>query len=289
MGILNANSQQNYMLVFDIREYSTKIEDIVKYFFENVYQKGDQVIVVTPKRFLGFSRNRLSGPKDTLIKNILKNIDQDVSPDAAQYKSILDEMKADILELNRYYWIRKATLNDVLKRYEERQNILLAPKKNIEKRLLKYSQVFRSTRHKGNNHLLMIMQKETRPVPDKDILEKIRTSDKDNGFRALEVFMGEQLKIKEDLIVIEAAFKYAKVRFHLLYLPGKGIKYIEGINYIENSREVYKIYEKIAKSTDGIIMSTANPNDFFKQIAPLVKGTVEVEVLDQTLKEEEKK
>jgi len=105
----------------------------------------------------------------------------------------------------------------------------------------------------------------------------------------MEIFQAEDNPTKLDLPGLEQAFKYAKVRIHFLYLQGSPGQVSRFINFIDNSQDVYTGLAKLAKATDGIILSSATPVHFLKKPDQLVEGKVEVEVIDQTMKKEDEK
>ncbi|MGD2085808.1 MAG: hypothetical protein PVH61_06450 [Candidatus Aminicenantes bacterium] len=97
----------------------------------------------------------------------------------------------------------------------------------------------------------------------------------------------DKYKTELDFKKLDNAFKYANAKFHFLYLQGKSHRSRRGIEYIDNSGEVYEAFSKLAKTTGGVQMSGSRPTSFFKKVQQLKKGKVEVEVIDQTMKKED--
>ena len=179
-------------------------------------------------------------------------------------------------------------LPSILATYQQNRQILVSLRGNLEERLMKFNKIFRRAKADNReNHLLMISEKEARPIPEKKIIDQIRQSNFDYGMRAVEVFLMEKQSIELDFKKIEKAFKYADVKFHFLYLQGKSNRSRRGIEYIDNSGDVYDTFSKLAKSTGGVQMSGTRPASFFKKVEQLEKGTVEVEVIDQSMKKED--
>ncbi|UCH93018.1 MAG: hypothetical protein JSV88_22380 [Candidatus Aminicenantes bacterium] len=284
----DAGKQRNFMLVFDVKDYSAQIKEAVTYFFDHVFQKGDQLIIVSPHRLVGFSPEKLSAPKNQLVTNILKILKEDISKSMHMYRSTLEEMTQNVRALSGSGGTSAAGgAKGILNSYQQNRQILLTLRGNIEDRLMKYAKIFR--RVKGENHLLMFLQKEVRPVPDRETMERLRQNPVQIGFQAVEVFMGEDYKTVLDFKKIETALKYARVRFHLLYLQPAELRSRRGVDFIENSGDIYSAFSNITKATDGIKLTTSNPSSFLKKIERLVEGKVEVEVIDQEMKEEGKK
>jgi len=282
---------RNFMLVFDVKEYTSHVKSAVTYFINDVLQEGDQLIIVSPKKLVGFSLAKLSGPKDKLIKEIVKMLKEDINRGMARYRDTIKEMMQSALFLSGERGIPSASdLPSILATYQQNRQILVSLRGNLEERLMKFNKIFRHAKADNReNHLLMISEKESRPIPEKKIIDQIRQSSFEYGMRAVEVFLMEKHKTELDFQKIQKAFKYAGVKFHFLYLQGKSGRFRRGIEYIDNSGDVYDAFSKLAKNTGGLQMSGSRPTSFFKKVDQLKKGKVVVEVIDQTMKKEDEK
>jgi hypothetical protein len=129
----------------------------------------------------------------------------------------------------------------------------------------------------------MFLQKIARPIPDNDTLDWLRTNSQYGGSN-VDVFLEENLKTDLDYHKIEAAFKYANVKFHFLYLQSKSLRQRRGIDYVDANQDLYSIFSKLATLTNGIKLSTAKASSFIKQVEMVVTGTVEVEVKEEEMK-----
>lgn len=287
---VNNTGLRNYMLVFDVKNYSPKVKEAITYFINDVLREGDQLIVVSPTKLVGFSAGKLSAPKKQLIKKIVNMLKEDISRGMARYRSTIQEMTQNTLSLSGQRSMPSAsTLPAVLATYQQNRQILYSFRENLEARLLKFNKIFRQVKGDNReNHLLMILEKETRPIPDRKTMEQIRQSSISYGMQAVEVFYGEKFKTQLDLQKLEKAFKYADVKFHFLYLQGKGARSRKGIEFIENSGESFNSFSILAKATGGIQTSSSRPTAFLKKIEQLKKGKVEVEVIDQSMKKEDR-
>jgi hypothetical protein len=278
---------RNFMLVFDVKEYSTPVKEAVTYFIDHVLEEGDRLIIVSPKRLLAFSPDKLEVDKEQLILHILGILETDIASGEVLYRNTLKEMTADVQAVG----IRLGSSPDiVLESYKQRRQTLLALRGNLEERLMTFNKIFRRFKSDNrDNHLLMIFQREQRPIPDKNSMDRLHMGISGFGFRAAEIFLAEDNQTKLDLPGLEHAFKYAKVRVHFLYLHGSPEQQTRGIEFIDNSSDIYNGLVKLAKATDGIILSSPTPAHFLKKVGQLVEGKVEVEVIDQTMKKEDEK
>jgi hypothetical protein len=273
--------QRNYMMVFDVIEYTPQLKNAVTHFFDNVIQPTDQLIVITPVKTYGYTSAKLSGPKKQLIAEFLKRLKTDVAAGASRYRSILNEMSQTVESLGDSMTTTLTSVKGILKSYRRNRQNLAALRGSYEPKLLEFATIFR--RVKGDNHLLMFLQRIGRPIPDTDTLEWIRTRTRE-GSADVAVFLEENLKTDLDYHKLEAAFKYANVKFHFLYLQSKTFRKRRGIDYVDVNQDLYSIFSKLSTLTSGIKLSTAKATSFIKQVEMVVTGTVEVEVKEEEMK-----
>ncbi|MCP5104156.1 MAG: hypothetical protein GY950_12290 [bacterium] len=142
------------------------------------------------------------------------------------------------------------------------------------------AKIFRRVR--GDNHLLMFLQNISRPVP---------VDQKESGYHlsdtvSSDAFAAENPDPGFDMKKVEIVFKLAKVKFHFMYFPIKGLGTRREIEYVDHNSDLYDFFSKITKMTGGIKLTSANPSAFIKGVGQLIlTGTVEVEILDEKMEE----
>ena len=275
-----AKQQRNYMMVFDLIDYTPELKNAVTQFFDKVIQPADQLIVITPVKTYGYTSAKLSGPKKQLIAEFLKRLKTDIAEGASRYRSVLNEMRQNVEDLGDSMTTVLTSVKGIAQSYRRNRQNLAALRGSYETKLLEFATIFR--RVKGDNHLLMFLQQIGRPIPDNDTLEWIRGSGSD-GSANVDVFLEENLKTDLDYQKLEAAFKYAGVKFHFLYLQNKKFRKRRGIDYVDTNQDLYSIFSKLSTLTNGIKLSSASAVSFIQQVEIVVTGTVEVEVKDEKM------
>lgn len=270
---------RNYILVFDVIEYSAQVKEAVNYFFNKLLLPGDQLIIVTPSRYIGFSSEKLKTPKNKLLPPLLDQLKKDISMGSVNYRTTMQEMLRLVQGLSGASSSSGLSTKEVLINYSQQRNSLSALRQNMKKKLTGYIDIFRSV--KGENHVLMFFEKEFRPVPDKKIMGRLRESPA-ISFTAAEAFIEEHYKSGIDPKQLAAGYTSANIRFHFLYLQGKGAKTRRGVDYLENSGELYDIFTELAKATGGINTTSSKTSAFLKEVRDVIKGKVEVEVISET-------
>lgn len=275
------NSKRNYMLVFEVTEYSEQLREAVVYFLKNIFLRGDQLIVITPAKFYGFSTKTLSTPNDQLISKILGTLKNDIKIWASRYRIILNEMKRCVQIIAGDRGSLEALISgDQLQTYQQNRTNLSTLRGSYEEKLMKYTDIFRRVR--GDNHLLMFLQQEFRPIPDIKAMDRLR-SWAGSKKKVNEVFLIEKSEAKIDLEKIQTLFRYAGVKFHFLYLKGKKIQFSRGVEYLENTGHLYSLFSKLSKATSGIKLVSSKPSSFVKRVGQSVEGKVTVEVTEEKM------
>lgn len=269
---------RNYMLVFDVRDYSGQIKHAVSYFFDNVFKQGDQLILVTPKKLVGFSRRRLKANAKTLTRYVLDLLKTDIATGASMYRQVIKQMTKSVNDMLRaghsiaYTWRQESEI------YQRQRDLLDNMREEYCERLVNYSRHFRGI--PGENHMVLVYQQQIRPVPDAPDLPNHR------DFQKI-FFADNPISSSFDFQKVQVAFRYAKIRFHFMYLRTKQPT-LQEIKFVENSSDIYSIFSKITKSTDGLKLTGNNPRFLFKNIERLIQGSVKVEVIKQDMEKEEK-
>ena len=198
---------------------------------------------------------------------------------SVNYRTTTHEMLSLVQGLSGTTSSSGLSTKEVLINYIQHRESLSALRQNIGNKLLGYIDIFR--RVKGENHLLMFFEKEFRPIPAQKTMGRLQESPS-ISFNAADAFIEEHYKTGIDLQKVTAGFKSVGVRFHFLYLQGKGAKTRRGVDYLENSGEIYDIFTKLANATGGINVTSSKTSAFVKQVGDVIKGKVEVEILNET-------
>lgn len=285
IGMFNVVSgmgkQKNYMVVFDVKDYTSQIKDSVNHFFTKVLGKKDQLIIITPARVVGYSPKKLQQPRKKLANDLVKLLKSDISTKSGQHRTIMRDMLTSVQDLTSGNSLNSGGYKTIMQNYQKSREMLTQLRGDIEAKLLGYGKIFRKVR--GENHLIYILQQESRPIPDKKSMSDLQSNPTTTGFLANETFLVESFKKKIDYKKIVAQFKYGNVRFHFLYLQSKKFKARRGVQYVDNLGELYSIFSKISKETNGLKVSSAKPEAFVKKVGQIAEGKVEVEVVDEKM------
>jgi len=270
------STHRNFLLVFDITDYSSQVEEAVTIFFNKVIQPDDQIVILSPLKYYFLTPQKADLPKNQLIEEVIKNLKKDIRSAAYKYRNYFEEMRRIVagLTASARSTSRQSGYYDVpLRTYRMACENMMELRSAYESRLMNIAKIFRSTRGKGDNHMLMFFQKQFRPIPK-------GTMGGSFFFAAVETFQSTKYKHNLNLKKIKFALTHASVKVHFLYLRGKRDTSSRGIKYLETTSALYKFFSKISKATGGINLKAAKPSRFLKKLNILFDAIVEVEVTD---------
>ena len=85
---------RQFYFVFQVMEYNPKMTEAIEYFFNEVYQPGDDLVIQTPvKNYTLPAEKARTIPKETLIKDMKTVIRKDANIGAMEYKNLLKDLK----------------------------------------------------------------------------------------------------------------------------------------------------------------------------------------------------
>jgi hypothetical protein len=259
-GAVNADKpSRNYVLFFEILDYTRAMGDAVSFFLGRVLEPGDQLIIYTPARVYSFSRTTLSRPRRDLILDVQDRLRGDTAYSSANYKTIMEDMRiqsrdlGDSTELNS---IRRS-----LTLYRQSLANLRSLRKVNEALLEDIVEMFRS--QTGENHVVMSYQAEFRPIPDRETLNRLRAMPV-IAFEANELFQEADKALPLDADLFIDKFRESAVTLHFFYIKTKDAPPVRDL--LEQSVDMYNAFSRIAAATGGIVETTASPEAGFKAL-----------------------
>jgi hypothetical protein len=269
---LGERQPRNFVLFFEILDYTKDIGDAVSFFFTRVLDPGDQLIIYTPARVYGYSKSTLSQPKRDLVIAMQDHLRADTAACSSNYKIIMNDMKIqtrDIENSETGSADGQAGLKSSLTMYRQNLANLQSLRKVNETLLSQIINMYKT--QQGKNHMVMIYQAEFRPIPNKDTLNSLM-SIPIISFEVSELFMGENQKPTLNAGEFIDAFKEIPVTLHFLYIKSKDASL--GRDFKEHSSDMYSVFSQMAKATGGIVETTASPEAALKTLVQALNASV---------------
>ncbi|MCX6575240.1 MAG: hypothetical protein NTV82_02475 [Candidatus Aminicenantes bacterium] len=259
---------RNFVLIFDILNYTREMGDAVTYIFNQVLGPNDQLIIYTPARAYGFSKNTLNKPKGELIATMKEKLRGDSAACSSNYSIILNEMKGLARNIEGGQTTgadAQAGIKNSLTLYRQEMENLRTLRQVNEPLLMKIVDMFKT--QQGQNHLVMLYEAEFRPIPNRETLSRLRAMP-EIAFIVAELFASDDQKSPLDAGKFIDIFGEGKVTLHFLYIKPRDKSTVQ--DFKEHSADMYDVFTKIAKATGGIVETTASPEAALKSLVKAI-------------------
>ncbi len=274
------DAPRNFVVRFDILNYSGTVDDSVRSIFSDLLRPGDQLIVYSPSRVYGFSKETLARPRSELIAFLRKNLRNDANQAGRSYEQILRDMKVHVgkveevvMGLSPSGQEMEVGLKFALTGYRHQLENLQQLRRVNEALLQQMIGVFRN--QAGDHHLVMVYEKEMRPVPNRQVMDKLRDMHK-ISFQALELFAQENTTPPFDVAAFAARCAQVPVKVHFFYMKPKNWDTMNA-DLFESSGDMFAAFSQVARSSGGLCSTVAEPAAALKALARHLAGEVSVE------------
>jgi len=250
-----------YVLLFEMSDYQPEITRAMDYFFNQVIEPQDELILMTPMKTYNLKPGMLlKTSRDKVRSELIAKVRRDVISGGTEYRGLLRDLEgltsADEQALLLY--------GETLKRLEALRTV-------DEKKLLDFAS-FLKTRE-GQKHVFFFYQKELLPkINDKQISLLIDENQErpDIIFELLDKFEFYNRDITFNVQAVQEAYSDSSIAVHFLYLtktfnqPGGGTNLV---SFQEQSEDIFNAFSTIAKATGGLTDTSASAEQSFKRAA----------------------
>jgi hypothetical protein len=262
----------NYILFFHVTDYDPKLADAVEYFFKKVLKPEDQLTLLSLERPYSYTqKTRQTVPLEKLIEVTNKKLKTDTPIGALGHNQVFEEMVGIIRDIHGILnpsASKGGAITDpmtelkiLMGRYRKLRESLRNTRKLNESLLIKLAGLFKNL--KGQNYIYIFYQKEFQAIPDRNSMNRL-TQIANIRFDVMELFRQENTEAFIDVEKVDKALKESAVTLDLFYLNMKN-KRQPHMELKEFSGDIYNVLSKLAKSTGGIIVATAKPEEALKK------------------------
>jgi hypothetical protein len=262
---------RRFYLLFQMYEYTPKVSDALRYFFNNALLPGDVLEIQTP------IRNYMLKPaafaersKDVLANEMDHIVRKDINQANSTYTHVIKELRRMVGGIEGLSPVAGGDeesdlsssvegLEWLLIQYRESLNKLEALRKLDQNKIIGFAQALK--KQPGQNFVFFFYQQEFRPAISPAMLEALLDSNQDSqhvldGLHDLfqtphEDFSLDQEKIDQAYCDSSANLNF----FFMTRIPEN----LGGLIWRDVSQDVYKIFAQAARATGGIAVSTQNP------------------------------
>ncbi|MFC2167076.1 hypothetical protein ACFLQZ_03845 [Acidobacteriota bacterium] len=257
---------RNFVFLFEMHEYLPTVGKAIELFFDDIFLKGDTLLVVTPSQSYNFDNTVLDKLTEKEIsKQLIAQLRKDLRLSSSEYRGLL----IDLEDLRKYQG-SGAIEPDLVRLMHSAILTKLTNLKYIdEKKMINFADNLE--RVEGPKHVFFFLQKLVVPTMGTDSVDL-------RGFQSYMSF--NENKIKQ-------IFSSSSITAHMVYVTkisdsefvSSGGKSLTSTN-IMNSRnpqpprvmqdlsgDFFSAFKDIAEATGGIVESTTNVAASFKKAA----------------------
>ena len=262
----------NYVLIFQITEYNSKIGDAVDFFMNKMLRPNDQLILLSPAQLYNFSpQTRQKNPIPALVKQTQKVLKKDTTMGAAGYDQVLNSMIRVVQEISSgndpsYSMSGGGGGNDMkiyMVQYRQLLENMRELRKLNEKFFIDISGKLKNA--PGKSVFYVFYQKELRAIPNRTAMDNLQQNVR-YKFDAVELFLGESDEEFINVARVVEVLNASDITLNFVYLNKQGRRR-QGMEFKEFSGDVYNVFSKLAKGTGGFVEATSKPAAVLKKIS----------------------
>ena len=256
---------RNFVFLFEMHEYLPTVGKAIELFFNDVYSKGDTLLVVTPSQSYNFNNKVLDRlTEKEMSKQLIAQLRKDLRLSASEYRGLL----IDLEDLRKYQG-SGAFEPDLVRLMHSAILTKLTNLKYIdENKMVKFADTLEKV--DGPKHVFFFLQKLVVPTMGTDSVDL-------RGFQAYMSF--DENKIKQ-------IFSSSSITAHMVYVTKtsdsefvSGGKSLTSTSIMRSSNaqpprvmqdlsgNFFSAFKDIAEATGGIVESTTNVAASFKKAA----------------------
>lgn len=254
-----AGGPRNLVVYFEFLDNGNGVEEAIAYIFERMLGPRDQLIILSPLRSYSFSRDTLAQPRAELIAMMQEKLRNDIARTAQSYKQIIDDLDTAAREIEELAYPTGTVdtnkdMSELFILYRQALSNLNQLRQVKEASLRRLAGVFRG--HTGENHIIMLFEREFRPIPRREALNVLADTPR-FAFQSNELFATGNMKELFAVAPLAAEFKRVPLTQHFIYITSKNTSATGSL--FENSGDIYAAFGKLAQATGGVSRTITEP------------------------------
>ncbi|MGB2906992.1 MAG: VWA domain-containing protein [Candidatus Aminicenantaceae bacterium] len=276
---------RQFYFFFQVLNYNPKMTEAIEYFFNHVYQPGDDLVIQTPIKNYNLPAERARTiPKETLVKDMQTIIRKDAGIGAMEYKNLLKELRriirsisaaqggaSGMADMDSSDSVGIQSLEFLLPRYRDTLGRMEELRLIDEKWILRFASQMK--RIEEQKTVYFFYEREFRPEIQASLLGQIQMQYHDDYNiigQIQDLFQAYHRELTLDVDQLSRAFSDAAVLFNFFFMDKKP-ENVSGVYMREQSEDVYMVFSQVAEATGGVVDSSQNPAAAFKSTSILTE------------------
>jgi VWFA-related protein len=275
-------TSRNFILLFEISEYTNKMGEAIDHFIENVFLPGDTLTIVSPVKTYKLKGQALEVRSRIDIANQLKGIlRRDAMIGSTEYRDIVSDLeilaKALIANLSQGQDMlsdrifenpaperRDLGVDELLTQYSNSLERLERLRVVNQQQLVTFSNFLKN--EEGQKYVFMFYQREFVPKIEPKLLYQyieLYQDRPDISHKINDIFEFFKRESSFNVDQVKKAYADASISIHFLFVT-EPPKHSPGVRYQEQSEDIFSAFREIAQATGGLMESSANPVSLLK-------------------------
>ncbi len=263
---------RNFVFIFSLYEYLPKINEILDYFFGEIFLPGDTLNVATPAKTYNLSPKAIQEklPPDEIKEKMKLMLRRDIQVVSGRYKTLMQELE--------YYALESEEDSNIgyIRTLRELQQLRFVDLKKMED----FASYLRA--REGQKHVFLFYQQEQIPLfgehsggvtPMVEIYDPTRPEGMSLASQSYITDILQSITFNTENI--KNLFADSSISAHFLYITKPITESIDitrmgsqqSLRYREITEDVFNAFLRIAEDTGGTIDSSANASAAFKKAA----------------------
>ncbi len=275
---------RQFYFVFQVLEYNPKMTEAIEYFFDHVYQPGDDLVIQTSvKNYSLPAQKAQTIPKETLIEDMQSIIRRDANVGAMEYKNLLKDLTrivrsisslqggtpSGMADMDSSDSVGIQSLEFLLPRYRDTLGRMEELRLIDEKWILRFASQLR--RIEEQKIVYFFYEREFRPEIQASLLGQLQMQYHDDYNimgQIQDLFQAYHRELTLEVDPLSRAFADASVLLHFFFMNKKA-ESVPGVYMREQSEDVYTVFSQVAEATGGVVDNSQNPASAFKSTSEI--------------------
>lgn len=274
-------TSRHFYLWFEISEYMPRISEAIRYFFDNVFFPGDNLVIVTPLKAYSLKGQALEMSAGEEIANqLIGMLRRDATAGNAEYRAALRDLREIIniieaqageerdfpqdIEDSAPNFFNVGSLEEVVQMYSTVVTKLENLRRLDRQKLLDFAKILKDK--EGQKHIFLFYEREFLPQISPNTLTTFMSQYQGSSLQhdLTSLFQTYHRDTSMDMEEVKQAFADSSLSIHFLFL--KKLKdHRPGMMMQERSEDIFRVFNQMAQATGGITESSANPAFAFKR------------------------
>ena len=253
-------TSRNYVLVFEIQEYLPEIEKVLAYFFNEVFLKGDTLIVVTPVKTYHFKSEAFQIlPLQKISDQLKEKLRKDIIIGNSEYNRLMKDIE-ELFSFDVEADIKKLMYMDLARKLKNLKQL-------DQKKMLEFADFLKKA--EGQKHVFIFYQKELVPILPELEDSSLDSSSIDTSSLLLEL----SKEISFDIEKTKQAFSDSSITVNSLFISKIGMfKDLDvrrmqpmRVKMFDQSNEIFNAFREVAFASGGLAGSSSNAAASFQK------------------------